>query len=86
MALNLKRIITSVGLFLMFFLYVGTFVSWAQETTLTPVKIRAARHQDSVRVVLTTEDFLVKNASVILTKNKTIRLDLRSAAAAAAAG
>ena len=64
----------------------GAFVSWAQETAPTPVKVRAARHQDSVRVVLTTEDFLVKNASVILTKNKTIRIDLRSAAAATAAG
>jgi hypothetical protein len=68
------------------FLSLGAFVSWAQETTPTPVKIRAARHQDSVRVVFTTEDFLVKNVSVILTKNKTIRIDLHSAAAAAAAG
>jgi N-acetylmuramoyl-L-alanine amidase len=34
---------------------------------------------------LATEDFLVKNASVILTRNKTIRVDLRSAVAAATA-
>jgi N-acetylmuramoyl-L-alanine amidase len=79
-----KRFFTSAAVCMLFFLSLGAFVSWAQETTPTPVKIRAARHQDSVRVVFTTEDFLVKNASVILTKNKTIRIDLHSAAAAAA--
>ena len=83
---NPKRFFTSAAVCMLFFLSLGAFVSWAQETTPTPVKIRAARHQDSVRVVFTTEDFLVKNASVILTKNKTIRIDLHSAAAAAAAG
>ena len=83
---NPKRFFTSAAVCMLCFLSLGAFVSWAQETTPTPVKIRAARHQDSVRVVFTTEDFLVKNASVILTKNKTIRIDLRSAAAAAAAG
>ncbi len=79
---NTKRFFTSAAVCMLFFLSLGAFVSWAQETTPTPVKIRAARHQDSVRVVFTTEDFLVKNASVILTKNKTIRMDLHSAAAA----
>jgi len=83
---NPKRFFTSAAVCMLFFLSLGAFVSWAQETTPTPVKIRAARHQDSVRVVFTTEDFLVKNVSVILTKNKTIRIDLHSAAAAAAAG
>ena len=83
---NPKRFFTSAAVCMLFFLSLGAFVSWAQDTTPTPVKIRAARHQDSVRVVFTTEDFLVKNASVMLTKNKTIRIDLRSAAAAAAAG
>lgn len=83
---NPKRFFTSAAVCMLFFLSLGAFVSWAQETTPTPVKIRAARHQDSVRVVFTTEDFLVKNVSVILTKNRTIRIDLHSAAAAAAAG
>ncbi len=83
---NPKRFFTSAAVCMLCFLYLGAFVSWAQETTPMPVKIRAARHQDSVRVVFTTEDFLVKNASVILTKTKTIRIDLRSAAAATAAG
>ena len=83
---NPKRFFTSAAACILFFLSLGAFVSWAQETIPTPVKIRAAKHQDSVRVVFTTEDFLVKNASVMLTKNKTIRIDLRSAAAAAAAG
>ena len=83
---NPKRFFTSAAVCMLAFLSLGAFVSWAQETTPTPVKIRAARHQDSVRVVFTTEDFLVKNVSVILTKNKTIRIDLHSAAAAAAAG
>ena len=83
---NPKRFFTSAAVCMLSFLSLGAFVSWAQETTPTPVKIRAARHQDSVRVVFTTEDFLVKNVSVILTKNKTIRIDLHSAAAAAAAG
>ena len=83
---NPKGFFTSAAVCMLFFLSLGAFVSWAQETTPTPVKIRAARHQDSVRVVFTTEDFLVKNASVILTKNKTIRIDLRSVAAATASG
>lgn len=63
----------------------GFSLSEAQENAPTAVKVRAARNQDAVRIVLTTEDFLVRNASVILTKNRTVKIDLRSEAAAAAA-
>ncbi|HMK60862.1 MAG TPA: N-acetylmuramoyl-L-alanine amidase [Dissulfurispiraceae bacterium] len=45
------------------------------------VKLRAARHQDSIRVVLVADDSLVQSSSVLLTKNKSIVIDLHPTAA-----
>jgi N-acetylmuramoyl-L-alanine amidase len=82
-----KKIYTFIALYVMFFMVLGTSISAAQETVVpTAVKVRAAKHENSIRIVLTTKDYLVSNASVILAKNKTIKVDLRSAVAATAAG
>ncbi len=84
--MNMKRFFTSVSFGMLFAMTLGAFISWAQETAPTPVNVRAAKHQDYVRIVLTTDDFLVNNALIILAKNKTIRVDFRSLAAATAEG
>ncbi len=47
------------------------------------VKVRAARYQDYVRIVLTSDETLTRNASVSFTKNKTIRVDFKTDGAAA---
>jgi N-acetylmuramoyl-L-alanine amidase len=73
-----KRSLLLVCLFvlgLFGFLYVP--VCDAQDSAPVVVKVRAARHQDYVRIVLTAEDTLVRTASVIFTKNKTIRIEFQ---------
>jgi N-acetylmuramoyl-L-alanine amidase len=61
-------------------------VSDAQEAISLVVKVRAAKYPEYVRIVFTTDDFLMRNASVILAKNKTVKIDFRLVEAAAMAG
>lgn len=81
-----RRFLALLNSGVLLLLMLSACISSAQEPAPISVKVRAAKHQDSIRIVLATEDVLVKNASVILTKNKSVRIDLRSAAAAASAG
>jgi hypothetical protein len=64
----------------------GMYISEAQEVASSPVKIRAARYPDYVRIVLTADEPLVKAASVIMAKNKIIKIDFRQAGVADAGG
>ena len=59
----------------------GMCVTDAQEPYSSRVKIRAVRYPDYVRIVFTADDPLARKASVILTKNKTIKIDFRQAGA-----
>jgi N-acetylmuramoyl-L-alanine amidase len=55
----------------------GAFVSDAQENGLQVVKIRAARHADFIRIVVTAEESLIKQSSAVLDSSKAIAIDFR---------
>jgi N-acetylmuramoyl-L-alanine amidase len=64
----------------------GASVSEAQENGVSDVKIRAARHADFVRIVVTSEESLFKKSSAVLDSNKAIIIDFRPETAAADKG
>ena len=63
-----------------------TPVAYAQEKTTLVVKVRAAKYPEYVRIVFTIDDFLMRNASVLLTKNKTVKIDFPTGDGAAVEG
>jgi N-acetylmuramoyl-L-alanine amidase len=82
-----KRLAFVVCFFVLgFSAHLCTPVADAQEKTNLVVKVRAAKYPEYVRIVFTTDDFLMRNASVLLTKNKTVKIDLRPGDATAAEG
>ena len=58
--------------------FVCSALSVAQEPASSAVRVRAVRHQDYVRIVLTADESLARNASVIFTKNKTVRIEFKT--------
>jgi len=82
-----KRVIFLIYLFVLgFSAHLGTSVANAQEKTSLTIKVRAAQYPEYVRIVFTTDDFLMRNASVTLTKNKTVKIDFQPVDATAATG
>jgi len=74
-----KRLIFLICfLVLGFSAHLGTPFSNAQEKTSLVIKVRAAKYPEYIRVVFTSDAFMLRNASVILTKNKTVKIDFRS--------
>ncbi|HMK57386.1 MAG TPA: N-acetylmuramoyl-L-alanine amidase [Dissulfurispiraceae bacterium] len=69
---------------MLFLLAVSIFVPAESGSSSVAVKLRAAKHQDSIRIVLAADEAIVKSASVILTKNKAVIVDLHPAAEAGA--
>jgi N-acetylmuramoyl-L-alanine amidase len=86
MTMSKRLIFLICFLVLGFSAHLGTPVSNAEEKTSLVIKVRAAKYPEYIRVVFTSDDFVLRNAAVILTKNKTVKIDFRSVDAAAAAG
>ena len=86
MTMSKRLIFLICFLVLGFSAHLGTPVSNAEEKTSLVIKVRAAKYPEYIRVVFTSDDFVLRNASVIFTKNKTVKIDFWSVDAAAAAG
>ena len=78
-------ILTSICLLVLFHVQ-DTSVSAAQENGGSGIRLRAARHADFVRIVVSAEEGLIKGSSASLDSNMVIKIDIRSVATAAGKG
>jgi N-acetylmuramoyl-L-alanine amidase len=81
-----RYIFASVLCLLGLFLLSGAGSPAAQDNGAAGVKIRAARHADLVRIVVTAEGFTFSKSSAILNKNRAIVIDMRQDVASADRG
>jgi len=75
MFMNRKSLLTAAILISALLAFESSVLSEAEVAASYTVKVRAVRYQDYVRIVLTTDESLARSASVIFTKNKTIRAE-----------
>jgi N-acetylmuramoyl-L-alanine amidase len=82
---RILKILASVCLLVLFPLQ-ETSVFSAQENGVPVIRVRAARHADFVRIVVSGEESLIKGSSAALDGNKVISVSIRPDAAAAGKG